>query len=78
MKIAVGQTWRADNEDQSAYFLITRFSLENQGWLGLTIFLGNGWLPYVEGEEILFSIDDDITTSFLELVCDAPALVSEA
>lgn len=80
VKIAVGQTWRMHmpEPDNEAYFLVTRFSDLNRGWMAVCLSLGVGWLPLKDGDEMLFHIDDEVTASFLELVSDASALTSEA
>jgi hypothetical protein len=52
--------------------LITRFE-KGVGWIALAVDLGIGWLPYRDGEEIVFSVID-YDTGHLELVCDAPSV----
>lgn len=76
MKIAVGQAWRMRMPEpgNEAYFLVTRFSEENRGWMALALSLGVGWLPVRDGDEMLFHVDSDVKASFLELISDASAL----
>lgn len=80
MKLAVGQIWcmRMPEPGNDAYFLVTRFSEENRGWMALAVSLGVGWLPAKDGDEMLFHVDDVVEANFLELVCDASALASGA
>lgn len=78
MKIAVGQTWcmHMPEPNNDAYFLVTRFSEENRGWMALCVSLGVGWLPCKDGDEMLFHVDDEVKAEYLELVCDAAVLAS--
>lgn len=80
MKIAVGQTWRMRMPEpgNDAFFLVTRFSEENRGWMAICLSLGVGWRPLKDGDEMLFHVNDDVEAKHLELVCDASALASEA
>lgn len=78
MKLVVGQVWCVRDPSGAAYFLITRYSQDNRGWMALTLCLGDTWLPYLDGQEIVFHIDDDVQAPQLELVCDAAELPSGA
>jgi hypothetical protein len=69
VKLTVGQVWCVAGEDNRAYFLITRYSEENRAWMALCLYLGVGWLPWKDGDEMLFHIDKEVTASHLELVC---------
>lgn len=80
LKLSVGQTWcvympELNNE---AYFLVTRYSEDNRGWMALAISLGVGWLPKKDGDEMLFHVEDEIKAEHVKLVCDAPELASRA
>jgi len=79
VKLAAGQTWciHVAELGNEAYFLVTRFSEAHRGWLALALSLGVGWLPQKDGDEMLFHVDDEVESSFLELVCDASVLASD-
>lgn len=76
LKLAAGQLWCAINstgDGNRAYFMITRRA-DGVGWMALALDLGVGWLPYIDGEEIVFSVLEEPSSDYLELVFDGSEL----